>query len=601
MPLREDLLNPIPGANPSGENLRYAPVYDKIKEARREDDDAPQGEWQRERKVADFPLVIKLASEALATKSKDLQLAAWLTEAMLNREGYFGLNQGLTLIRGLIENFWDTLYPEIEDGDAELRATSVEWVGSRLDEPIKKAPLTKAGYSFYKFKESRTVPIEQDTLENETKLNQRTTAIADGKLTPEDFDKSFEGTSKQFYEKLVADLDACLEAVDGLVPVCEEKFGEYNPSFSKTRAALEEVRHTANGFLQKKRELEPDEVADTGTEETSEAGDSDTAEGGEERPRKSGGRKVTSIEPVDRDDATSRVIAVAAWLRREDPYSPSPYLLLRGLRWGELRASGLAPDPMLLEPPATQTRQQLKRMALESQWQELLEASENAMGLPCGRAWLDLQRHVVRACEELGSYYEPIGNAVKSELKALLGDFPDLVHSSLTDDTPTANSETQAWLKQFMSEGPRDSQQHSAPMLEDDGRDGHTLGEASIDSYELAQQAARSGRKQEAIEILTGEISRQNSGRGRFQRKMQLAQLCIQMGHEAISKSILEELARTIDRHELEAWESADVVAHALSMLYDCMQNSDGDAIEKQKLYSRICRLDPMQALAHSR
>ena len=91
MPLRDDLLNPIPGDNPSGANLRYAPVYDKIKEARREDDDAPQGEWERERKVADWKQVIKLAGEALATKSKDLQLAAWLTEAMLRTEGFAGL------------------------------------------------------------------------------------------------------------------------------------------------------------------------------------------------------------------------------------------------------------------------------------------------------------------------------------------------------------------------------------------------------------------------------------------------------------------------------------------------------------------------------
>jgi len=54
MPLRDDLLNPIPGENPSGESLRYAPVFDKIKEARRADDDAPQGEWQFERKTADY-------------------------------------------------------------------------------------------------------------------------------------------------------------------------------------------------------------------------------------------------------------------------------------------------------------------------------------------------------------------------------------------------------------------------------------------------------------------------------------------------------------------------------------------------------------------
>ena len=54
MPLRDDILKPIP-ATTRRPNLRYAPVYDKIKEARREDDELPQGAWQHERKVADTP------------------------------------------------------------------------------------------------------------------------------------------------------------------------------------------------------------------------------------------------------------------------------------------------------------------------------------------------------------------------------------------------------------------------------------------------------------------------------------------------------------------------------------------------------------------
>src|SRR6202035_4718726 len=95
--LREDLLKPIPGSNPGGESLRYNPVYDKIKEARREDDDAPQGDWKRERKLADFNVVFKLASEAIAEKSKDLQLAAWLTEALIRKDGFNGLRRGLEL------------------------------------------------------------------------------------------------------------------------------------------------------------------------------------------------------------------------------------------------------------------------------------------------------------------------------------------------------------------------------------------------------------------------------------------------------------------------------------------------------------------------
>src|SRR3954469_13314789 len=121
MSVRGDLVNPIPGPNPAGIDLRYDPLYDKIKEARHEDDDAPQGDWQRARKTADFGLVTKLAGDALATRSKDLQLAAWLTEAQLRREGFAGLRDGLELLAGLLRDFWNELYPPLEDGDAELR------------------------------------------------------------------------------------------------------------------------------------------------------------------------------------------------------------------------------------------------------------------------------------------------------------------------------------------------------------------------------------------------------------------------------------------------------------------------------------------------
>src|ERR1700675_504601 len=94
MPLPEGLLNPIPGDNTSGKTLRYDPLYDKTREARSEEDVLPQGDWSREVKKADFALVIKLATEALSTKSKDLQLAAWLTEAILFLDHIAGLREG---------------------------------------------------------------------------------------------------------------------------------------------------------------------------------------------------------------------------------------------------------------------------------------------------------------------------------------------------------------------------------------------------------------------------------------------------------------------------------------------------------------------------
>src|SRR5262245_33584503 len=138
MPLNvEELLQPIAGDNPSGADLRYEPVYDEIKEARREEDEGPQGDWARERKVANWPQVIKLTTDALRDQSKDLQLVVWLTDALLRKEGYAGLHSGLDLTKGLLEKFWDTLYPEIEDGDLELRAAPLSWLGLKTEMAVK--------------------------------------------------------------------------------------------------------------------------------------------------------------------------------------------------------------------------------------------------------------------------------------------------------------------------------------------------------------------------------------------------------------------------------------------------------------------------------
>jgi len=83
MPLPEGLLNPIPGENPSGQSLRYDPVYDKIREARRAEEELQLSEeaskkdvWAHAIKKADFVVVTKLATEALSKRSKDLQIAA---------------------------------------------------------------------------------------------------------------------------------------------------------------------------------------------------------------------------------------------------------------------------------------------------------------------------------------------------------------------------------------------------------------------------------------------------------------------------------------------------------------------------------------------
>src|SRR5918996_230469 len=97
------LLAPIPGENPSGESQRYSGVYDAITEARRADDALAQGDWQTELKTADYRKVVELATDTLANKSKDIQIAAWLSESLVYREDFAGLRDALKLMRGLHE------------------------------------------------------------------------------------------------------------------------------------------------------------------------------------------------------------------------------------------------------------------------------------------------------------------------------------------------------------------------------------------------------------------------------------------------------------------------------------------------------------------
>src|ERR1700726_5176582 len=103
--------------------------------------------------------------------------------------------------------------------------------------------------------------------------------------------------------------------------------------------------------------------------------------------------------------------------RWREPTSPASVLMLGGLRWGELRAAIELADPTRLEAPPTELRRHLKRLLIDKKYEQLLEAAESAMALPCSRAWLDLQRFVVEAGDGLGSGYEAIAREIRSELK----------------------------------------------------------------------------------------------------------------------------------------------------------------------------------------
>lgn len=643
MALREDILEPIPGENPSGQDLRYAPVYNQIKEARREEEALAQGVWAYERKVADHALVIKLGSELLAKKSKDLQVAAWLVEALTVREGFSGFREGLELCSNLMEQFWETLWPELEDGDAELRSVPITWLATQLDGPLRKAPLIASGIGHLRYKESVTVPNEEDAGRDPDKAEKRRLAVEDGKLTPEDLAAALNATSSEMLEEKKAQLAAAREALDRLDGICNEKLGEYAPTFEPLRQLMDEIGLSIRQLLQRKseggkpaqssappqeaarqayREPEPSrqESASSGggnwwdsyqpTEVQAEPEESpapeperDTVESAapswetaytpepEPEPQaqpQAAARSVSygsASEPRDAEDFAARISALAGWLRQQDPRSPAPYLLLRGYRWGELRGLGGQLDPEWLEAPPTETRQKIRRLAQQEEWQELLETVEQAMAQPCGRAWLDLQRYAMAACEALGEEYAAVSAAIRGATRNVLEEYPQLLEAQLSDDTPAANAQTREALARYgCVPGATAAPKAAAPAPE-------------RNEDALIEDALRRGRHDLALEMAVRRMSQETTGRGRFQRRVQSARILEAAGRKQAALPLLRELASEIAQRKLEDWEAPALVVEPLALLYRCMAGMDEFEEERRSIYNQICRLDPVKAL----
>src|SRR5450755_2768161 len=138
-PALEDLLSPISADQPAGTDLRQLPEWDRIKEARRSDDNLGAGKWaKKEVKSANWRLTRKLTTVALRERSKDLQLALWLTEANLRLDGFPGLRDGLHLTRELIIRYWDAgLFPAPEDREGPF-----DWLNAKLVDVIAATPIT---------------------------------------------------------------------------------------------------------------------------------------------------------------------------------------------------------------------------------------------------------------------------------------------------------------------------------------------------------------------------------------------------------------------------------------------------------------------------
>lgn len=328
----EEFRKPISDESPSGESLRYEGTYDKIQEARRADDEMDQGVWQHDTKSSDWETVIEIGTEALTTKTKDLQIAAWMAQALSKLHGFPGLRDSLSLIRELLECFWDSIYPEIEDEDLEFRGSPLEWMNQSIAILVKQIPITQSNtetdYSFLHWEEAQAV--ENLGRQSEEAME---AAVAEGKITGKQFDDAATFTPKDFYENIGEDVQACVENYEQLEQLVDERFGDQAPSLRQIKEAIQACQTLVNSLLKKKRQAEPDveEQEAVAVEGEAVAGDSET-------------RVISSrvAGPIrTREEAFKRLSEVANYLQKVDPHSPVAYLVQRAVSWGRMSLTDL--------------------------------------------------------------------------------------------------------------------------------------------------------------------------------------------------------------------------------------------------------------------
>lgn len=301
----EELLAPVSAERPCGEDMAYSSELDAIEAARLADDPTlDQGEWKTALKAADWPFVAASCAKLIRSRSKDLKLAVFLTEACAKTGGLRAMGDALLLVAALCERYWDGLYPLPDEGSFEQRVGYLCLLEARVRQLTREAKLTEGRATAYSLVD-----------------------VAGARLRGADAVKEVEAaklaTSREFFQALLEDSAHCIAAIAQLRRVTDSLLRDDGPGFTDAREALEDVaRFVKPGARDPAAPAEAVAVAEQG------------------------GRKVVASAPQPdqpaaggapqtRAQALAQLRAVAAFFRSTEPHSPVAYLAERAAQWGE--------------------------------------------------------------------------------------------------------------------------------------------------------------------------------------------------------------------------------------------------------------------------
>lgn len=318
------LLAPISEEAPAGVDLReaddgaeYYRLRDIRNEAREAQRTAETGDPAEQGSAASRAVQLwrELGEECqrlLSGTTKDLELAAWLTEALIRSHGFAGMRDGLKVATGLVTTHWDALFSIKDEEDPTAKGQPVASLNGVGTDGTLMAPM-------------RSVAITPNIHPGPFAFWQADAALKKGDLS--EIEANAREADRRFYPTLLADIAEAKAEVATLTEALRERMGSANmPPTTQLREALDQiaemVRRIAGPLA-----AEPEEAAGEAAEGEAEA----TGGGG-------GGRAGTARPGTfeTREQAFAMLLAVAKFFRDREPHSPLSYTLEEAVRRGRL-------------------------------------------------------------------------------------------------------------------------------------------------------------------------------------------------------------------------------------------------------------------------
>ena len=331
------LVAPLPGAAPAGADLRqdFSPqsLYYRLRDARAEareierradnDPGADAGVPPQWRTVRD------LATTALSVQTKDLEIAAWLTEALVRLEGMSGLAAGSAVIAGLASGLWDSgLHPQPDEDGIGTQVAPITGLNGQgndgtLMQPLRKCVLFPGPdggpVTYWQYMQSEELETISDPARRKQRLAAKVLPLAD-----------MAGAARQAGGERLAGLRSeaknALAAWTRMSEVLEEKAGSDAPPTGRVRDLLSAIIAISNIYAPP----EPDAPADGSDAEEAEVTGAADGQAGAGTPAVGTARSAT------REDMLRELERIADFFRRSEPHSPLAYTLEEAVRRGRL-------------------------------------------------------------------------------------------------------------------------------------------------------------------------------------------------------------------------------------------------------------------------